>query len=576
MSAFVPSGRSELARTLWAFRREFWLVVVLSLVTNVLMLTPTLYMLQLFDRVLVSRSEFTLLAVSVLVVLLFGVGALAEWIRARVLVVVGVRLDQVLSPRVFSASFHASLSSSGVDPAKAFSDLVQLRQFVTGTGVYALVDAPWSPLYVAVLFYMHPLLGALALVFMVVHVVQAWLIQRRSRGVAHRSQLDADQARLYLQGKLRNAEVIEAMGMTAHLKQHWLARQHTHMASAGAQQAQTNRTTAWSKFTRYSQQSLVLGAGALLVIDGQITPGAMIASNLLMSRALAPVDHVLSAWPAFTLARDAYRRLDALLRHHVTPPTVPAQAPPTGQLALRNVTAEASGRERPILQNINLELQPGSALVVLGPSGSGKSTLARVIVGVWPQVQGEVLLGGRPLSSWDRHALGPHIGYLPQDIELFEGTVADNIARLGPLDVTRVVAAAKCVGLHDMILRFPKGYNTPIGEFGHLLSGGQRQRIGLARAVFGNPALVVLDEPNANLDDAGELALNQAVRELKANGSTVVLITHRQGALAEADHLLILENGTVRACGPRDHILQAMRASKAATASASRAPEPTA
>ncbi|MHB1409849.1 MAG: type I secretion system permease/ATPase [Acidovorax defluvii] len=558
--------RSELTQALWVFRREFLVVGAFSMVANVLMLSPTLYMLQIFDRVMSSRSELTLLAMSLITLFLFCVMAFAEWMRSRVLVRSGVRLDALLGTRVFNASFEANLAPSGVSPARAFGDLIQIRQFLTGNGILAFFDTPWTPVYMAVLFILHPMLGFLSLFFAAVQGALAWFGHRTTVAPAEEASKAGSEATSYLQGKLRNAEVLEPMGMVHNLRPHW-AKRHAHAQQLqGRAQALTHRITAWSKFIRYTQQSLALGAGALLVIDGQLSPGGMIAANVLMSRALAPIDMLVGAWRGFISARGAFGRLEALLGAHPERDPALSRVAPQGALTLRDVVAVAPGRAEPILKGVNVAVSPGTVTVVLGPSGSGKSTLARCMVGIWPGVSGEVLLDGLPIEGWDRNELGPYLGYLPQDIELFEGSIAENIARFGEVSPEKVIAAARSAGLHEMILRFPKGYDTPIGEAGNLLSGGQRQRIGLARAVYGDPVLVVLDEPNANLDDVGEAALVRTVQELKAKGRTVFLITHRPGIVAVADRLLILHNGMVQADGPRDEVLAALRAAQAAPA----------
>ena len=551
--------RSELTRALWAFRREFLVVGVFSMVANVLMLSPTLYMLQVFDRVMSSRSELTLLAMSLITLFLFGVMAFAEWMRSRVLVRAGVRLDALLGTRVFNASFDAHLAPSRVSPARSFGDLIQIRQFLTGQGILAFFDTPWTPIYMGVLFILHPMLGFLALFFAAVQGALAWFGHRRTVTPAEDASKASSESAAYLQSKLRNAEVLEPMGMVHNLRPHW-ARRHAHAQELqGRAQAITHRITAWSKFIRYSQQSLALGAGALLVIDGQLSPGGMIAANVLMSRALAPIDMLVGTWRGFIGARSAFRRLEALLAAHPERDPALSRVAPQGALALRDVVAVAPGRAEPILKGVSVAVSAGTVTVVLGPSGSGKSTLARCMLGIWPDVSGEVLLDGLPIAGWDRNELGPYVGYLPQDVELFEGSIAENIARFGEVSPEKVIAAARSAGLHEMILRFPKGYDTPIGEAGHLLSGGQRQRIGLARAMYGDPVLVVLDEPNANLDDVGEAALVGAVQELKVKGCTVFLITHRPGIVAVADRVLILRNGVVKADGPRDEVLAALR-----------------
>lgn len=551
--------RSELTATLWAFRREFLIVGVLSFLSNLLMLAPTIYMLQIFDRVLVSQSELTLLAVSLITLFLFGVMACSEWLRSRVLVRAGMRFDEQLSTRVFNASFDSYLNQASASPSRAFGDLIQIRQFLTGNGIFALFDAPWAPIYIAVTFFLHPWLGILSLVFAVIQAALAWFGHRHTVKPSEAANMAGSETTSYLQSKLRNAEVLESMGMIGNLQKRWNSQYLAWMNKNTAAKGLTHRVTAWSKFIRYSQQSLSLGAGALLVIDGQLSPGAMIAANVLMGRALAPIDQLVGTWQGFVACRNAFTRLEALLAQYPERDPALTRVGPTGEITLRGVFASAAGRTTPILKNVSFAVTPGTVVAVLGPSGSGKSTLARVMVGIWPDINGEVLLDGLPIASWNRMDLGPHLGYLPQDVELFEGTIAENIARLGEVDSAKVIEAARCAGMHDMILRFPKGYDTSIGEAGNLLSGGQRQRIGLARAIYGEPALIVLDEPNANLDDAGEAALLQTVRELKTKGKTVFLITHRPGAVAVADRLMVLRDGEIFADGPKETVLTALR-----------------
>lgn len=547
--------RSDLTATLWLFRREFLLVGLFSAVANLLMLTPTIYMLQVYDRVLVSYSELTLVAVSLICLFLLGIMAFSEWTRSRVLVRAGVRLDEQLGTRIFNASFEASLGSSANSPARAFSDLLQLRQFMTGQGIFAFFDAPWAPIYIAVTFFLHPFLGVLAVVFAVIQGALAWFGHRHTVAPAEAALNAGTDVNTYLQGKLRNAEVLESMGMVENLLHRWRKRHEQYLSANGAAQAVNNRVTAWSKFIRYSQQSLSLGAGALLVIDGQLSAGGMIAANVLMSRALAPIDQMVGTWRSFVSARSSFARLEALLQAFPQRDPALSRVAPSGAVTLRNVVASAAGRESPILKGISFQVPAGTVVAVLGHSGSGKSTLARTILGIWPEVTGEVLLDELPVQGWNRLELGPHVGYLPQDVELFDGSIAENIARFGELDADKVIEAARCTGLHEMILRFPKGYDTPIGEAGGMLSGGQRQRIGLARAVYGDPALVVLDEPNANLDDAGEIALANTVAQLRTKGKTVFLVTHRPGAISLADWLVMMNNGEVAASGPRDALL---------------------
>ena len=550
--------RSELTRTLWAFRREFLIVGILSFLANLLMLSPTIYMLQVFDRVLSSGSELTLVAVSLITLFLFAIMAVAEWLRGRVLVRAGMDFDAQLSTRVFNSSFEASLEQSALsNTSRALGDLIQIRQFLTGQGIFALFDAPWAPIYIAVTFFLHPFLGVLSLVFAVVQAALAWFGHRHTVAPAEASVQAASESTAYLQSKLRNAEVLQSMGMIGNLRERWEKKYQVATNKNSFALGVTHRVMAWSKFIRYSQQSLSLGAGALLVINGELSPGAMIASNVLMGRALAPIDQLVGTWRSFITSHAAFLRLEKLLDQYPERDPALSRVAPAGHVALRNVVATAPGRTTPILKGVSFDIPAGTVVVVLGPSGSGKSTMARTIVGIWPDVSGEVLLNGLPIAGWDRVELGRHLGYLPQDVELFEGTIAENIARLGDVDAEKVIAAARSAGLHEMILRFPKGYDTPIGEAGGMLSGGQRQRIGLARAIYGDPVLVVLDEPNANLDDVGEAALTKTVLELKAKGKTVFLITHRQGAIAAADHLMILQDGQLVANGSRDAVIAA-------------------
>jgi ATP-binding cassette subfamily C exporter for protease/lipase len=556
--------RSELTSTLWAFRREFIMVGIFSLISNVLMLAPTLYMLQIYDRVLASQSELTLLAMSVLTLGFFSAIAFAEWMRSRVLVSAGLRLDQQLSNRVFNASFESNLEASRNSPSNAFVDLIQVRQFLTGNGILALFDMPWAPIYLAVTFLLHPILGYLATAFVVVQACLGWYGHKFTVLPTEIANKAANEANLYLHGKVRNAEVIESMGMLSGIQKRWTDRHINWLAKSSAASAITHRMVAWSKTIRYAQQSLSLAAGALLVIDGQLSIGGMFAANILISRALAPVDMVVGTWPSLVTAVAAFRRLEGLLINFPERDPALTRVAPTGELTLRAVYAIAPGRAEPILKNINFSVMPGTTTVVLGPSGSGKSTLARTILGIWPNVTGEILVNGLPIQSWNRTELGPHIGYLPQDVELFDGSIAENIARFSEINTNMIIEAARSAGLHEMILRFPKGYDTPIGEAGGLLSGGQRQRIGLARAIYRNPALIVLDEPNANLDDAGELALMQTVQLLKTRGKTIFLITHRPESIAVADRLMIMVNGHIQVEGPRDAVLAAIQRSQQA------------
>ncbi len=575
----LKGSRNVLWQVLKTFRRQFALAALFSGLANLLMLAPTLYMLQVFDRVMLSMSELTLAAVSLICLWLLVVMGTAEWMRSVILVRAGVKFDEALGTRVFNASFEHGLGQAARrQPGRAFSDLLQVRQFITGPGVFAIFDLPWVPIYIAVCFILHPVLGLASMFFAFVQLGVAWLSHRSSHVPSEAAQLAQTESSSFLQSKLRNAEVVEAMGMSGALRRRWLVRHHQQLATHATATHVTHHAQAWSKGVRYAVQSLTLGLGALLVIDGEVTMGVMFAANALMSRALAPIDMVVGTWRSFLVARLGWKRLNELLVDHPERDPALTRMAPNGAVELKAVSATAPGRSTPILKHISLGALPGTVTVVLGPSGSGKSTLARVLLGIWPASAGEVLLDGRPIDSYDRDELGPLVGYLPQDVELFDGTIAENIARFQEIDSEAVIEAARIAGLHDMILRFPKGYDTPMGEAGQMLSGGQRQRIALARALYGRPRLVVLDEPNANLDDVGEQALTQAVVALRQQGAAVWIVTHRAGIVNVADQLVVLQAGQVQLAGPRDavraQLQQMQQAAQAAAAGAAAATNP--
>ncbi len=556
-------NRSVLSRQLWLFRREFLWVGIFSLIANVLMLTPTIYMLQLYGRVMKSGSELTLLMVTFFLVFFFLVMAFAEWLRSRILVRAGVRLDEALSSLVFKASFEAYLNRAQQNVAEAFSDLTNIRQFLTANGMIAFFDTPWTPVYIGVIFLLNPFLGWLSILFAVIQLAVTWQTHRLSvREIEIAAESGNDTYR-FVQSKLRNIEPVHAMGMAGNLRRQWFRLHDVSLAKAESSLERQHRQQAFAKFVRYSMQSLTLGAGALLVIEGKMAVGSMIAANVLMSKALQPLDLVVATWKPFVQARTAFHRLEKLLDDFPERKAGAKHQDPFGEIRLEALTATAEGREAPILSDLDAMFPAGKVTVVLGPSGSGKSTLARCIVGVWPKREGRVLIDGEPVESWDRMELGPHIGYLPQDVELFDGSIAENIARFAEVDSFKVIEAAKRTGIHEMILRFPRGYDTQIGEAGGMLSGGQRQRLGLARAMYGNPSILVLDEPNANLDDAGERSLLEAVKDLRSAGKSVILITHRPGILAVADLLVEMREGRIAQCGARDEVLAALRAESA-------------
>lgn len=551
--------RTELQAVLWTLRRGWWVVAVFSGVANVLMLAPTLYMLQVYDRVLISQSTLTLLVVSLITLFFLSAMAFSEAFRSRLLVRLGVQMDAALASRVFNASFEANALQASVQPSKAFGDVLELRQFLTGHGVIAFLDAPWTPVYIGVLFLLHPVLGLVACLFALLQAVLAWQGHHRAAAPAATLQAAQQASSQSLRELLRQLEAVHPMGLWPALQKRWQVGHVAYLHAHALSHSSGHKVSAWSKGLRYSQQSLSLAVGAWLVIHGDLTAGAMIAGNVLMTRALAPIDQMVGLWRQWLGAHAAYQRLDTLLHAYPERERALRRTRPLGELNLQGVSAWLSGRETPILDGIELSLKPGTVTVIVGPSGSGKSTLARVILGIWPQVSGEVTLDGLPMAEWNRAELGPYLGYLPQSVELFQGSIAQNIARFNEVNPQAVVAAAEQAGLHALLLRMPQGYDTAVGEAGERLSGGQRQRIGLARALYGEPSLLVLDEPNAHLDDAGEQALAQAVQGMKSRGQTVVLITHRPAIVAQADHLVLMQSGRIQWQGPREQAQQLLQ-----------------
>lgn len=550
---------SELRRLLWRFKPDFLRVVLLSFVANVLLLVPTIYMLQLYDRVLVGRNELTLLAVSLQLVLFLGIMAIAERLRSSLLVHVGTEIDEELASPLLRASFMKSLKGGSKDSGAVFGDLVSIRQFLTGSGVLSILDLPWTPVFIGVLFFLHPAMGVLGIVFALIQLLMTVRNNKAVLDVTEQSIKAASRSAVYVESKLRNSESVFAMGMTPHLIGRWSGIHDQYLEKHQVAHAKQNKLQSWSKFVRYSMQSFTLGFGAFLVIHGKLSPSSIIAGNLLMSRALQPLDQLVNTWQQFIQSRMSFERLEALLAAYPEKKFEERDWVPEGMLELRELSATVEGRDAPIIDKMNLEIPAGSLVVVIGESGSGKSTLARCMLGVWPNTEGEVLYDGHPIKEIDPMQLGQNIGYVPQDIELMDGTIAENIARFSALDAEKVIEAAKKTGIHEMILRFPKGYDTPIGQSGSVLSAGQRQRVALARALYGNPSLLVLDEPNANLDDAGEKLFRQTIQSVKQEKKTIILISHRMNMLSVADYILKLKNGKIVQFGSREQVLSALQ-----------------
>ena len=548
--------KDELRLALQACKQYFVYAAIFSAAVNVLLLTPIIYMMTVFDRVVSSGSLPTLAMLSLLMVsLLLAMGGF-EWVRSMVLISASNRLESILRTRVSEATFKRSLLTGGmVSNSQPVQDLTSLRQFLTGNGLFAFFDAPWFFVYIGVMFLFHPMFGIAGIISGIIMVALAIVAEKATAKLLTDANATANKASARFQGSLRNAEVIAAMGMAEDVQR----KQDALYAQVLDKQTEASRKagmlSALSKSIRMIAQSSLLGLGAYLALQQEITPGMMVGGSLLLGRALAPIDMLVGSWKGVTVARSQYARLNEMLQ------ALPANADtmqlpaPEGELSAEQVTVVPPGAKTPVVSGVSFSLKRGEFLGVVGPSASGKSTLARALLGVWPIYAGKVRLDGADMARWNREQLGPYIGYLPQDIELFDGTIAENICRFRQPDPEQIVDAAKTAGVHEMILRLPKGYDTVIGGAGGMLSGGQRQRIGLARAVYGQPKLLVLDEPNSNLDDKGEKELVDALGRIKTDGCAVIIITHRTMVLQCVDKILVMKEGKTMDFGPKDQVL---------------------
>nr|WP_298057950.1 type I secretion system permease/ATPase [uncultured Halomonas sp.] len=546
---------TDLQRALSACKGSFLSVGFFSMFVNLLMLVPPMYMLQVYDRVLTTQSLDTLIMLTLVVVFLFMVMGGLELVRSRMLVRIGNRLDTTINQRLYSAMFRRSIVAPGAQSAQPLNDLTSLRQFLTGNSLFAFFDAPWVPIYLGILFLFHPWLGVFATCAGIILFALAVANEKSTKSLLAEANSEQIQAQSLANSNLRNSEVLHAMGMLPGIMGRWSKRHHEFLAKQSQASDRAGALTNTSKVMRLMFQSLILGLGALLVLRGDMTPGMMIAGSIIMGRALAPIDQMIGGWKGFVSARGAYGRLNELLTQIPDEQRRMSLPAPKGIVDVENVAAAPPGVRMATIRGVNFSVAKGEHVGIIGPSAAGKSTLARVLLGIWPTQIGEVRLDGGAIDQYNRDELGPYIGYLPQDIELFDGTISENIARFGEINPEKVVAAAKKAGVHDMVLELSSGYDTIIGSTSGALSGGQRQRLGLARALYGNPVFVVLDEPNANLDDAGERALSQAIAQLKAEGTTLLVISHRTSVLKNMDKLLVMKEGQVSMFGPRDQVL---------------------
>ena len=551
----------ELTEALLALKPYFWRAFGFALLAGLLVLAPTFYMFEVYGRVVDSRNHLTLAMLTLLVLFIFVVMEVLDWARAETMREAGQLLDRRMAPRVFQAIYESNLRRLGPPSIQPMNDFRTLRDFLPHPVLAAAMESPVALVFAFILFSISPVLGWSAMLGAVVQVMLAWFNERSTSPpllAANRAAIGAQQ---YADGSLRNAEVIEAMGMLANIHRRWMEKQREFLGLQADASDKAGAFQAASKFVQTTMASLLLGLGAWLILENALSggPGMMIVGSVLGGRMLAPLVQVVSQWRAVVNLRDAWVRLDQLLDK--LPPREPAMLlpPPKGRLAVENLVAAAPGSQAPILKGLAFGLQPGEVLAVVGPSASGKTTLARLLMGLWPAVSGKVRLDGADVFAWDKQELGPHLGYLPQGVELLEGTLAENIARFGEPSRVKVEAVARAVGLHEFIESLPQGYDSPVGREGAMLSGGQRQRVALARALYGDPVLVVLDEPNSSLDEAGDLALVQAIAGLKARGTTFVIMTHRTSVLGVADKMLVLHDGQQQAFGPRDDVLAALQ-----------------
>ncbi|WP_127558335.1 type I secretion system permease/ATPase [Saccharospirillum alexandrii] len=541
--------QGDIAAVLRRQRATLVSVGVFSAAINLLLLAPAIYMLQVYDRVLTSHNEATLFMLTLLVIGLFALMAAIDWLRSLVMIRLSNRFDMSLNQRIYSATFAANRLRGDVNAGQAMRDLTVLRQFIAGPAFFAFLDAPWFPIYLLCIFLFDTTLGVFALGGALVLIGLTFLNERlAARPLAAAGELSIQSSGL-AGSSLRNAEVIDAMGMLEGLQRRWLAIQHRFLYQQSLASSRSAAVSSLTRGVRLALQSLMLGLAALLVVDGSITAGMMIAASILMSRTLAPIEALIGGWRQWGDTRQAWQRLDDLLRtnsEQVAPMSLPR---PTGVLTLERVNAAIPGTRSVILGGVTARIEPGSVLGLIGPSGSGKSTLVRLMVGVWPPMSGSVRLDGADLHRWNKSEVGPAIGYLPQTVELFAGSVSDNIARFGEAEADKVVAAARLAGVHDTILRLSQGYDTHLGEGGRGLSQGQKQRLGLARALYDAPALLVLDEPDASLDEEGTRALRQAIEAERERGCTIVVVSHRRELVSLVSHLMVVGQGRMQDFG---------------------------
>ena len=552
---------SELALAFDPLRPVLMRAAGFSMVISLLALSPTVYMLEVYDRVVNARSGMTLAMLTVVVVLCYAVMEILEKVRGAMMRAAGVQLDEKLSERVYNAMFQGFLKRHVSGGSQVLNDLKLVREFLFNPALLAVLEAPVALVALALIFAINPLLGWSAVIGALAQMGVAYMNERATRKPLNEANRSAAAAQQFAEASLRNAHVMESMGMLDAVQARWQKRQDQFLAHQAQASEGAGLWTAMSKLIQQLMGSVLLGLGAWLMMGNALNGGGsmVIIGSVLGGRVLAPLGQVVAQWNAVVNVRAAWARLEALLAQIPEKPDAMPLPAPKGFLTVEALMAGAPGQQVPIVRGVQFGIQPGEVLAVIGPSASGKTTLARLLVGLWPAISGKVRLDGADVHAWDKAELGPYLGYLPQGVELLDGTLAENIARFGDVDMAQVEAAARLVGLHELIMSMPQGYNSPIGRDGTMLSGGQRQRVGLARALYGKPVFVVLDEPNSSLDEVGDAALANAIATLKQMGTTFVVMTHRSSILGVADKILLMREGTQQAFGPRDEVLAALQ-----------------
>ncbi len=562
----IVKDKSPLRGALTALFPSLWHAFWFSVIVNVLVLAPSAYMMEVYDRVVNSRSHMTLLMLTLMVVGVYALLEALEWVRRQVMHDAGIEFDKGLRARVFSAIYSARLLNLPVGGAQALKDLKNIREFLPSPALLAVVDAPLALLVLVLIFLMAPGLGWFAVAGALMQFAIGVVNERRIRQpllAANRSAIDAQG---YADGVIRNAQVIESMGMLGDIHKRWMGRQREFLLQQAVASDHAGTNAALSKLVQSLLGSLLLGMGCWLTLKGELHGSGMIVASILGGRVLAPLVQIIGSWRQVEGTLESFNRLDALLKEFPQPDISMPLPAPTGFLSVEGVVAGAPRSPIQILKGVSFRVAAGGSLAIVGPSASGKTTLARLLVGIWPSMQGKVRLDGNDVYQWNKEELGQYVGYLPQTVELFEGTIAENVARFGEPDLVKVSEACRMVGLDGFIEQLPNGYDTPVGDDGSFLSGGERQRVALARALYGMPKFVVLDEPNASLDEAGDAALLNAVKMLRAQGTTVIVMTHRLNILGAIEHMLVLVDGQIQRFGTCQEVLAALQSPQQAVA----------